>query len=302
MSAMKVQSKIRHILCPTDLSAKSQKALGFATRLAETLNAELTACYCSPPSWLSSGKPLPEDEAARLDLAIRKQIQSCLDAGSLLRWHSRVIENSSNPARDILELAETADADLIVMKARPSVLSALRYGSIVERVITGTTKPVMLFPSRFLADRDPSVDSLEFSKILFDYDFTYVTGDLFHVANALTLDYEADLHVLSVLEPPRHETAEISTAMGSRGMLQTATREKLQNAVRSEGRSVIDVPTVVEWGRHAETILRYADIHDIDLICATLARPNFYFEKLYSAYLGDLLKSAKCPILVKQSV
>jgi hypothetical protein len=57
----------------------------------------------------------------------------------------------------------------------------------------------------------------------------------------------------------------------------------------------------VEWGRHAETVLRYAKTHHIDLICTALAPPHFYFEKLYSAYLGSLLKSATCPILVKQS-
>ena len=63
----------------------------------------------------------------------------------------------------------------------------------------------------------------------------------------------------------------------------------------------MEVPTAVEWGRHAETVLKRAKDHDVDLICTALHQPHFYFEKLYSTYLGSLLQSAQCPILVKQS-
>ena len=41
---------------------------------------------------------------------------------------------------------------------------------------------------------------------------------------------------------------------------------------------------------------------EIDLVCTTLSPAYFYYDKLYCAYLGQLLQSAKCPILALRSV
>jgi len=170
------------------------------------------------------------------------------------------------------------------------------------RMATRIRLAVGLDVRRVEADRDPVVDSLEFRRILFDYNFSEATDDLFRVANTLTRNYHADLRVLSVIEPLAFASTEAAPLAFSRTSVQTMVRGKLNDALLAEGKSVMDVPAAVEWGRHAETVLRYAKTHRIDLLCTTLAPPHFYFEKLYSAYLGSLLKSAVCPILVKQSL
>lgn len=302
MSAVIPRTKINHVLCPSDLSGKSQKALGFAARLSETMNAELTACYCAPAHWLTKEDPLPGKELERIKEAIKDQIVECECEASKLRWRSVVIEKSFDAAKDILTLAREATADLIVMKARPSVLSAFRFGSIVERIVEDAPCPTLLLPSRFLAERDPAAGDLQFRRILFDYDFSEATDQLFRVANTLTQNYHAELHVLSVIGPLAPAWTEAAPVSSSRTRAQTVIRAKLSDALHAEGKSLMEVPTAVEWGQHAETVLSYAKEHDIDLICTTLAPPHFYFEKLYSAYLGSLLKSAGCPILVKQSM
>lgn len=301
MTHTKPKEKIQHVLCPSDLSEKSQKALGFAARLAETLDARLTACHCAPANWFTQENHLPKEAQARIKNLIKHQVSACQDKSSRLRWQSLVIENSFDPARDLLTLAREAAVDLIVLKARPGVLSAFRFGSIVERIVENAPCPILILPSGFLADRDPRSDTLEFHRILFDYDFSEATDHLFRVANTLTCDYHADLHVLSVLTPPTPASTEAAPVRFSRTRVQTIVRGKLDDALQVEGKSVMDVPTAVEWGRRAETVLAYTKTHDIDLICTTLAPPHFYFEKLYSSYLGSLLKSAACPILVKQA-
>jgi nucleotide-binding universal stress UspA family protein len=295
-------AKISHILCPSDLSEKSQKALGFAAGLAETLNARLTACHCAPANWFTQENRLPKEALVSISDLIRTRIAESQRESSGVEWQSLIIENSFDPARDILAMARESEVDLIVMKARPGVLSAFRFGSIVERIIEGSPCPILLLPSRYLADRDPVLDSLEFRRILFDYNFSEATDDLFRVANTLTRNYHADLRVLSVIEPLAFASTEAAPLAFSRTSVQTMVRGKLNDALLAEGKSVMDVPAAVEWGRHAETVLRYAKTHRIDLLCTTLAPPHFYFEKLYSAYLGSLLKSAVCPILVKQSL
>ncbi len=302
MRAVKPRTKINHVLCPSDLSGKSQRALGFAVRLAETMDAQLTACHCASAHWFTKENRLPENELAKIKDTIKDRIVGCESKGSKLRWRSLVVENSFDAARDILALAREAEVDLIVMKARPSVLSAFRFGSIVERIIENAPCPTLLLPSRFLAERDPADDDLQFHRILFDYNFGEATDELFRVANTLTQNYHAELHLLSVLEPLGSVWTEAAPASSSRTAVQTIVRGKLNDALHAEGKSMMEVPTAVEWGQHAEKLLGYAKAHCIDLICTTLAPPSFYFEKLYSAYLGSLLKFAECPILVKQSM
>ena len=294
-------TKITNILCPSDLSERSQKALGFAARLAETLQATLTACHCVPVNWFTPENRLPKEEFARIKSALKAPICDCQNKGSKLTWRKIVVENSFEPSSDILKAARETNADLIVMKARRGVLSAFRFGSIVERIIEGSPCPVLLLPSHFLSSHDPAHDDLRFRRILFDYDFSDATDRLFRVANTLTQNYHAELHVLSVLEPTAGARTEMAPVGVSRTRVQTIVRERLDEVLHSQGKSVMDVPTSVEWGQHAATVLEYAKARDIDLICATLPPPHYYFEKYYSSYLGSLLRSARCPLLVKRS-
>lgn len=300
MSAPKRQAEIKHILCPTDLSARSQITLGYAARLADTLNATLTACHCAPARWFSSENHLPPEVTAEMKAAVSEQIDKNCDHAKCLKRRVSIIENSFDPARDILNLAGETDVDLIVMKARSGVLSAFRFGSIVERIVSRAKCPVLLIPSKFLADQESPAAELGIHRILFDYDFSIQTNSLFGLANILTRELDAELHLLSVLDPPG-TSAKAAPIRGSRTRLQTVIRQQLDEVLQSEGKSVMTVPTAVEWGDHAEAVLRYAEAHRLDLICTSLPPPHFYFETFYRAYLGNLLKSSRCPILVEQT-
>ena len=74
MSQGKPAARIQQVLCPTDLSDRSQTALGFAVRLAETLHASLTACHCAPANWFTAENRLPKEEHQRIKSAIKAQI------------------------------------------------------------------------------------------------------------------------------------------------------------------------------------------------------------------------------------
>lgn len=292
---------VRRLLCPTDLSPKSQKTLGFAARLAERLDARLTAVHCASAAWFSVENRLSQQEA---DSIRKKMDDAVLDKisgeGNRLQWQATVIENSFDAATDIINLANETDVNLIVMKARPGMLSAFRFGSIVERVVSGVKCPVLLLPSRFISNDD--IREPDFRRILFDYVFSLETDALFQTAMELTSGFEADLHLISVLQPRGRESIKMSGSEAGMRLVQVATREKLGRELKSRRISDNYVSATVEWGDHAETVLRYAENRNIGLICTTLAPPHFYYEKLYSVYLGQILKSARCPILVKQSV
>lgn len=295
MSRAAAISKISHILCPTDLSERSQRVLACANEIATVLGAKLTAFHSARDSWLNDGLVAVEMEEI---VELHNQIKNVI-VGRKNADFDVIIERNSDPATAIPRLVRELRADLIVMKARPGMLSALHFGSIVERVVANAACPVLLMPSRFLANHIS--DEMPIRRVLFDYDFSQATDDLFHIANALTRDYSAKLHVLSVLEPPRGHV-EVAAVSRSQSLLESVVQNRLSAAVRAEGISPSNVPTSVEWGRHSDRILEYAHQHDIDLICTALPAPTFYFDKFYKTYLGQLLGSANCPVLVKQCV
>ena len=290
------QKKINHLLCPTDLSPRSQLTLRFAAGLASQLGAKITACHFSPTVWLTGGHALGGKRNE-----IEQQIAGAITNGrngSAPRYTASVFENSVDPARDILDLAKTSAADLIVMKARKGIASALHYGSIVERTTRASTVPILILPTAFL-DGPGGTKDLKFKQVLFDYDFSEATDQLFPIAMALTEGLNAKLYLLAVLEPPKAKAGE---EIRSRELLQNATRLRLENLADAELNSSLDSEAAVVWGTHAQTVLEYAEKNEIDLICTTLPPAYFYFDKLYCAYLGQLLQSAKCPILALRSV
>jgi nucleotide-binding universal stress UspA family protein len=293
-------TSIRHILCPTDLLPSSQKTLGFAAKVAKSLGAQLTACHCTSPQWFSTEISNAKGSVESIKQRMASAIASVTDNGEPLNCRCTVIEKSFDPARSILNLAAETEVDLMIMKARPGVVSAFRFGSIVERVVASSRCPVLLLPSRFLTQNDPDTFSPGFRKVLFDYDFSPATDELLDVARALSGGVSANLRLLTVLEPPLNGTLEFATVGPQLQTLGSAMLGKLDGVVTRE--RTPDIGTSVQWGAHAETVLRYSRENNVDLICTTLSPRQNYFEKLYCAYLGKLLKFSECPILVKQAV
>ena len=292
--------KIEHILCPTDLSERSQLTLDIASGIASRLSAKITACHCSTTTWFSSD----QDIWGKRRSEIRQQMVETIKGnrnGSAPVFDTSIFDQSFDPAHDILALVNELDVDLIVLKARPGMFSAFHFGSIVERITRGANVPVLILPSRFLESHRRGED-IDFRQVLFDYDFSEATDRLFPVAMSLTEGFHANLHLLSVLEPPEAEAVETRQSLKSRDLLINATRNRLDQIAQVGTSSITNSPATVAWGKHSKSILRYADENDIDLICTTLSPAYFYYEKLYCAYLGQLLQSAKCPILALRSV
>jgi nucleotide-binding universal stress UspA family protein len=274
----------------------------FAAGIAAMLSAKLIACHCATSIWFTPDQHIPEERRTAIESGIREAILKAGDTGPVPEYEVSIIERSFEPAAALLDLSKKKKADLIVMKARKGVFSAFHFGSIVERVTTGAQVPVLILPAKFIDGLEGRSTRPEFKQVLFDYDFSEATDRLFPFAMSLTAGYHANLHLLSVLEPPRVSNVEVAAVGSSRNMLSVATQNRLENVASHGYRNMISVPATVEWGRHAETVLSYAAKNQIDLICTTLSPPYYYLEKFYCAYLGKLLLSARCPILVLRSV
>ncbi len=287
-------SQIGRILSPSDLSPRSRRVIEMSAQIAARLGAALTACHCVPAKWFTTENLLPEDELE----VIRRGLTDSFEPhrpGDERRWQAAVIQNSFDPAHDIVALAKELSAEMIVLNARPGHWSAFRYGSLVERIVLDAHCPVLLFPAKYLDARFDDRDTPSFDRILFDFDFSASPGPFFHVANTFAKKFGSDLHMLSVFEPSAGGRIEFTQ---SRRMVKEAAIERMNDAASLEIDGSQAIVPAIEWGRHAESVIRYSDDHSIDLIFTSLPRPHYYFDKLYSAYLGDLLAAARCPVMV----
>ena len=142
---------IKKILWPTDFSENASQALALVTSLAEKYQAEIHILYVLkdyPAFGASYGQHDPDDyqkmkdwekkfAESRLDEICEKFLNAC----PLYIRHISV----GDPAKEILKMIQQEGIDIIVMASRGSE-SHFDFGSVADRVIKCTNKPIVVIP------------------------------------------------------------------------------------------------------------------------------------------------------------
>lgn len=139
----------KHILLPTDGSEAAMRALRQGVELARSIGAEvtvMTALEHFPTGIMGSGYRPVVNEADEpgypLAVAHLEQAEEVARQAGV-RYH-RMLVRDRPVYRAILEAAQTANADLIVMGTRGlGLMERLFIGSETQRVLTHTTLPVL---------------------------------------------------------------------------------------------------------------------------------------------------------------
>ena len=145
----------RRILVPLDGSLHSERALEPAFGLAARFGSEVVLLRVVQPEEVAGpamplraaelGVALPQLEVGEAEVYLRRTREF---------WarHSRVVATqvvTGAPAQRIVEAAEEAQADLIVMSTHGrSGIGRLLYGSVAEAVLRGAQIPVLLIPNK----------------------------------------------------------------------------------------------------------------------------------------------------------
>jgi nucleotide-binding universal stress UspA family protein len=123
----------RRILCAVDYSSASRGALEHAVQLAEETQAEIMVAHAVAESMTAD---LLEQE--------RKSLCDWVSPALRQRCSLSEIVRHGNPAEQIVTMAETLRASLIVLAAEPrTFLGSLFFGTTVERVIRHSPAPVL---------------------------------------------------------------------------------------------------------------------------------------------------------------
>lgn len=272
---------IKRILCPTDLSAHAGDAVRYALALARAHEAELILLHCTDDA----------DGEYKLATSVLDQIDP-----SDSKWRF-VTATAEDVGEEIIAQAQSANADLIVMRSRRRPHRAALLGSTAESVCRNAPCPVLVMHN----DERDFVNSdlrVALRRVVVGYDFSDYSELALKYALSIAQEHQAELHLLHVLPPNSVNEPEIAWYPSKGESAYHNAARRLQRVVPPEVHLWCDVKTAVSEGQPYREILNYAERNKIDLISVGAHGAGFGMRALFGSNVDRVLRQAPCPVLV----
>src|ERR1043165_4722182 len=255
---------IKRILCPTDLSPYSADAVRYALALAH--EAELILLHCTDDG----------DGEYKLATSVSEYIDP-----SDSKWRF-VIAPAENVDEQIINQAQVANADLIVMRSRRRPHRAALLGSTAESVCRNAPCPVLVMhqDEREFVNDEMRVD---LRRVLVAYDFSDYSELGLKYALSIAQEHQAELHLLHVLPPNSVNEPEIAWYPIKGEFPYHSAARRLQGVVPAEVHLWCNVTTAVSEGHPYREILNYAERNEIDLISVGAHGAGFGMRALFGS-------------------
>ena len=293
---------LRTVLCPTDFSDVSARAETYAAALARHYDASLHLLHVDPPMpVMAPYGEIPVD--ARLFEEQREVAEAELvKAGERARAGGLTVETTmkgGHPAREILALADRAQADMLVIGTHGrGGVEHLLLGSVAEKIMRKASCPVLVVPPGAPGDSDAL-----FSRILCPIDGSAASAHA--LTYALSLARETDGHVtlLYVVEPV--------PAAGEFGALDVEeyrrageehARKVLREAVPDDVRTWCRLDERVATGKPSERILDAATAERADVIVMGVRGRGAIDLLAFGSTTNEVIRRAGCPVLAVHPV
>ena len=131
-------SRFHHIVYATDFSSGSARALGYAVALAEEDRADLTLLH------VIESKPGSDSELLEWKRLDRERLSGMLPSGADLAYEPEIEVEAGIPEVEIVRLADTRKADLIVMGSHSGGTTATHVPwSTLHHVLRNAHCPVL---------------------------------------------------------------------------------------------------------------------------------------------------------------
>lgn len=144
---------LKRILCPTDFSAPSFKAVSAAGELASAFRCELILLNVIPPIPALTGPESPGSfDISRYQAELERSAEKSLNAIRKKRIPRRVkvrtlVSQGAVPL-EISRIAKAKRADLIVISTHGESGLHHLFGSVADKVMRHTTVPVLMIHAR----------------------------------------------------------------------------------------------------------------------------------------------------------
>jgi nucleotide-binding universal stress UspA family protein len=276
---------IRRILCPTDFSASSARALEHAVTMAVWYEAALTVLHVLPDTVVAASELAYMANPVLLDLPLREATEA--DLSSLVAPARRVglpaegELREGKPAAEIVRAAQELHADLVVMATHGrSGFQRWVLGSVAETVLRRAACPVLTVPA--LAPERPS--PMFFKRILCATDFSPASEAAVSFAASLAEEADACLLLVHVLEDGHSD-------------FECAARAQLRRVLPAEARECCVPEEIVTCGKVAAEILRLAAEREAGLIVMGVHGRSLLDLMAFGSVTHQVVREAFCPVL-----
>ena len=293
---------LRTVLCPTDFSDVSARAETYAAALARHYDASLHLLHVDPPMpVMAPYGEIPVD--ARMFEEQREVAEAELvKAGERARAGGLTVETTmkgGHPAREILALADRAQADMLVIGTHGrGGVEHLLLGSVAEKIMRKAACPVLVVPPGAPGDSDAL-----FSRILCPIDGSAASAHALTYALSLAQETYGHVTLLYVVEPV--------PAAGEFGALDVEeyrrageehARQVLRDAVPDDVRTWCRLDERVATGKPSERILDAATTERADVIVMGVRGRGAIDLLAFGSTTNEVIRRAGCPVLAVHPV
>jgi nucleotide-binding universal stress UspA family protein len=253
-----------------DLSSLSMNSLGWANAIARARHAELKALHVVVKGGLVAPDPLGSLERRNTMRALREALIA-IDSENR---HTGAAVRQGDPGTQILRVARSILADVIVMGAAGVERPTRPIGSVTATVVARSDCPVLIVPTGRRVDR---LGAGVFKQILCAVDLAPSSVSV--IRQGLSLAWETHGHVkcVCVMTDPDPSASEI--------------QNQILEAIPPESHAWCDIEVVVKQGVPATEIVRVTEMSDVDVLVIGAPRQ-------WTSTTQAVLAKSLCPVLV----
>jgi len=289
---------IRRILCPTDFSDASRRALEQAGMFASWFGAAVTVLHVSHPPPVIEGPVSFAAPPAGISHASVCQARTALaESARLLRTAGIVVDElvleDYDPEGRILEQAASINADMLVMGTHGRTgLGWLFVGSVTDHVLRKAPCPVLTVPPSASRTANPP-----FKRVLCAVDFTPPSLEAVQFALRLVQEGNTRLTLLHVLPDALSGEAPARDTPAHRRRCDEAALYRLRAMVPPDAWAFCEPQTRVLRGTSYRAIVEVAAGEGSDVIVMGVGCKHVLDRLFVGSTTNQVVRHAGCPVL-----
>ena len=296
---MRVQFK--KILCATDFSDFSNHTINYGVALAKEFEATLFVSHVIDLSSVAIYGEFQLDPVGQQNRIMEDadaQLKE-LTGDQPIAWEPLI--TVGKPADEISRAVEEKDIDLVITATRGrSGLKRIILGSVTERLMRTLTCPLLVVNSPEHKFVSAAQKAIKIEKILVGCDFSPDSGQALKHALSLAQEFQAELHLAYVIEPPTHTGLHKEVPPVSEDIQQDyhdLLIRKLKEMVPAEARYWCTPQTGLLEGHPYEEIVAYAESKDIDMIVLGVRGHGLVKTLFLGSTTDRVVRRSPCPVL-----
>ena len=292
---------IKTIVCTTDFSDFSNRAIPYGVALAREFRAKLYLCHVidlSSVAMYGEGFSDPLMLESKITDFAHAHLQELI-GDTDIEWES--LTSVGHTADEIATVAKDKKADLVVSATHGrSGLKRLLLGSVSERLMRTLPCPMYIVRSQEKETPLPVVGEIKLKRILVGCDFSPDSDLAIQYAFSLAQEFQTEIFLAHVIEPDAYKDMLSKAPSGGdlgREDLRHDLMEKLKGMVPEEAKQWCQPETLLLAGQSSDELIKYALVHDVDLIVLGVRGHSVMETLLVGSTTDRVVRQAPCPVL-----